>query len=432
MAILCFGYRCNQRCYNPCMKRDVKTQQDYLAEINGLRTRLEEAEEALRAIRNGEVDALVVARPQGDDIFELKGAEYLYRVFVDTMNEGAATLTPEGTVLYCNHRLAGMLRTSPDRVVGSSIYQFIPPAATFGFESAVHKSGREGTKVELIFKRDDQKLIPVHLSLNAIRGQEFPAICMVAMDLTERKQAEERISLYQRQLRALASELALAEERERRRLAAELHDRIGQTLALAKIKLSGLLKSTACPSLASPLAEITQMIDTTIQDTHSLIFEISPPVLYQVGFEAAVEWLVEHFQEQYDIRIDLKIENKRKPIGENLRIVLFQAIRELLVNVIKHARASRAQISMKYVKNKLQIVVQDDGSGFEPVPEGHQGTIRGFGLFNIRERLHHLGAQIRIDSSPGKGTKATMIIPDEIQCEAATKEQNGDRNSTGG
>lgn len=414
------------------MKRDAKTQQDYLAEIDGLRTRLEEAEEALRAIRNGEVDALVVPRPQGDEIFELKGAEYLYRVFVDTMSEGAATLTPEGTVLYCNHRLAGMLKTSPDRVVGSSIYRFIPPAATFGFESAVQKSGREGTKLELILKREDQEIIPVHLSLNAFRGQDLPTICMVAMDLTERKQAEDRISLYQRQLRALATELALAEERERRRLAAELHDRIGQTLALAKIKLSGLLQSTSCPGLASPLAEITQMIETTIQDTHSLIFEISPPVLYQVGFEAAVEWLVEHFQEQYGIRIDLKIETKRKPIGENLRIVLFQAIRELLVNVIKHSRASRAQISMKYVKNKLQIVVQDDGSGFEPSPDGQQGTIRGFGLFNIRERLHHLGAQIGIDSSPGKGTKATMIIPHEIQCETAKKEQDGDRNSTGG
>ncbi len=407
------------------MKKDTKAKEDYLAKIQDLRMRLQEAEETLRAIRNGEVDALVIPRPEGDEIFELKGAEHLYRVFVDTMNEGAATLTSEGTVLYCNNRLAGMLKTSPDRVVGSSIYQFIAPAEASGFKSAVEKSGREDTKIELSLKGEDQDLVPVHLSLNVFPGQDLPAICMVAMDLTERKRAEEKISLYQKQLRALAVELALSEERERRRLAAELHDRVGQTLAVAKIKLLDLLKSNAYPNLLSPLAEITGMIDTTIQDTHSLIFEISPPILYQVGFEAAVEWLAEHFQEQYGILINLKIDGKRKPLKEDLRIALFQAIRELLINVIKHAKATCARISVKYVGNSLRIVVQDDGLGFASSPDERHWTMRGFGLFNIRERLHYLGAEISIESSPGKGTKVTLIIPHQIQYEATRREQHG-------
>jgi two-component system, NarL family, sensor histidine kinase UhpB len=412
------------------MKRNAKAEPDHPSEIDDLRTRLEEAEDALRAIRNGEVDALVVPRPQGDEIFELKGAQNLYRVFVDTMNEGAATLSLEGTILYCNNRFAGMLNTSPDRVVGSSIYRFIPAAERSRFETAVQKSERKNSTIELHLRRGGQEFMPVHLSVNGFCGQELPTICLVAMDLTERKRAEEKISLYQRQLRALASELALAEERERRRLATELHDRIGQNLALAKLKLSGLLQSNHRPNLRSPLTEITEMIDTTIQDAHSLIFEISPPVLYQVGFEAAVEWLAEHFQEQYGLRIDLKIDPKPKPLAEDLRIVLFQAMRELLVNVIKHARATRAKILMKYVRGNLRIVVQDDGLGFAPVE--HSETSRGLGLFNIRERLHHLGAEILIESSPGKGTRVTLIIPREIQGEAAKKEQDGDKDSTGG
>ncbi len=412
------------------MKKDRKTKADYLAEIQDLKLRLEEAEGTLRAIRHGEVDALVIPGSKGDEIFELKGSQYPYRVFVDTMNEGAATLTSEGTVLYCNNRLAGMLKTSPDRVVGSSIYQFLPPAETSGFKSAVEKSGREDTRIELFLQREDQALIPVHLSLNAFAGQDLPAVCMVAMDLTERKRAEEKIGLYQRQLRALAAELALSEERERRRLAAELHDRVGQSLALAKIKLLSLVRSNIHPDLLSPLAEITGMIDTTIRDTHSLIFEISPPVLYQVGFEAAVEWLAEHFQEQYGLRIDLKIDSNPKPLKEDLRIALFQAIRELLVNVIKHAKAARAEVSVKDAGNNLRIVVRDDGMGFTFSADERQGATKGFGLFNIRERLHHLGAEMTVESSPGKGTRVTLIVPDEIRYEAAGKKQNEHKDST--
>jgi len=411
------------------MKKKNKAE-DYLREIEDLRTRLEEAEEILRAIRNGEVDALVIPRPQGDEIFELKGAERPYRIFLDTMNEGAATLTAGGSVLYCNDRLAGMLETSSERVVGSSIYRFIPSSEKFSFKSALQRSRQENAKAEVLFKTEGQDILPVNLSLNAFPGQDLPVFCMVAMDLTEQRRAEEKISLYQRQLRALASELALSEERERRRLAAELHDRIGQTLAFAKMKLSDLLKSISSPDLASPLTEITGMIETSIQDTHSLIFEISPPVLYQVGFEAAVEWLAEHLQEQYGIRIGLKMDPKRMTLGEDLQIVLFQAIRELLINVIKHARANRAKISINYVQNDLQIVAQDNGVGFVPSPEDRHGTMRGYGLFNIRERLHHLGAEMRIDSSPGKGTKVTLIIPHEIQYESARRKQNGHNDST--
>ena len=413
------------------MGKKAKSGKEYLREIENLKLRLAEAEDALRAIRNSEVDALVVPKPQGDEIFALNGADHLYRVFVDTMNEGAATLAPEGTILYCNNRFAGILDTSPEKVVGSSIYSFLPAEERSGFEYALTHSERKNSQREAFFRREDGRLVPVRVSLNATCGQEVATICMVAMDLTEQKRAAEKIGIYQRQLRGLASALALAEERERRRLAAELHDRIGQTLALTKIKLSGLVPTTTDPSsLLLSVAEIGNLIDTTIQDTHSLIFEISPPVLYQVGFEAAVEWLAEHFQEQYGLRIGLKIDQSPKELGEELRIVLFQVIRELLVNVIKHAKARRANISMKYEKQNFRIVVRDDGSGF--IPDENPGTIRGFGLFNIQERLHHLGAEIEIESSPGKGTRVTLIIPPEIRGEPAKRVSNGDKSSSGG
>ena len=126
------------------MKKDTKRKDKHLLQIEDLRMRLEEAEETLRAIRKGEVDALVVSGPQGDQVYTLKGAEQPYRVFVETMNEGAVTLGPDGTILYCNNRFAELLKEPIEKMIGSEIYRFIAPTDTVSFESAFQR-GRQGS-----------------------------------------------------------------------------------------------------------------------------------------------------------------------------------------------------------------------------------------------------------------------------------------------
>ena len=182
------------------MKKNPKTKKQPFAEIEDLRRRLEEAEETLRAIHEGEVDALVLSKPQGDVVFTLKGAESPYRVFVEAMNEGAITLDPEGTILYCNTRFAEMLKLPADKVIGSSIHRFIPPADRSGFESAFQGGKRQDITVDISLKREDQELIPVHLSFNMLHGQDMPVVCMVAMDLTEHKRLEETLREFNVQL----------------------------------------------------------------------------------------------------------------------------------------------------------------------------------------------------------------------------------------
>ncbi|MFB3886064.1 MAG: PAS domain S-box protein [Thermodesulfobacteriota bacterium] len=174
------------------MKKETK-KKGTLAEIEDLRIRLEEAEEALRAIRSGEVDALVVTGPQGEEVFTLKGAEQPYRVFIEAMNEGAVTLDSQGNILYCNHRFAEMLKTFPEKVIGSSIHQFIRPEDASNFESAFQTGKREKTIADVSLKRKNDGFLPVHLSFNALQGQVMPVVCMVATDLTEHKRYEEEI-----------------------------------------------------------------------------------------------------------------------------------------------------------------------------------------------------------------------------------------------
>ncbi len=250
----------------------------------------------------------------------------------------------------------------------------------------------------------------------------------------ERKKTEARMLQYQKQLRSLASELSLAEERERRRIATELHDHIGQNLAISKIKLGLIRESASTPKIAGALEEIYKLIDQTIQFTRSLTFELSPPVLYEFGFEAAVEWLAERIQEQYQIQIQIQNDQKLKPLSDDVRVLLFQGVRELLINVVKHAHTKRAAVRIMRQGHNINVLVEDYGKGFD-VAGMDTNCIKpgGFGLFNIRERLKHFGGNVMIDSAPDQGTRITLIVPlQDINSSNTTTSNNtnvGDGNA---
>ncbi len=231
-------------------------------------------------------------------------------------------------------------------------------------------------------------------------------------DLTERKQAETTLHRYQQQLRNLAAEMSLAEERERRRIAVELHDRIVQDLALSQIKLGALREALASTPHTADAKAIQTIINQIISDTRSLVFELSPPILYELGFEPAIEWLGERLQEHHGIDCRVQNDGQLKKLDKDLQVVLFQAVRELLVNVTKHANAKRARIRLWKEANKILIHLEDDGVGFDVsavAPSAVEHT--GFGLFSIRERLSMSGGQLEIDSAPGKGTRVTLTVP---------------------
>jgi signal transduction histidine kinase len=231
-------------------------------------------------------------------------------------------------------------------------------------------------------------------------------------EITERKKAEEKLLIYQKQLRSLASELSLAEERLRRRIAMDVHDHVGQNLAISKIKIESLRESATSPELAEDLEEIRDLISQTIESTRSLTFELSPPVLYELGFEAAVEWLVRQTRQQHGLSTEFKGDGQTKPLDNNVRILLFQAVRELLVNVVKHAQAHNVTVSTRRVGNEIRVSVNDDGVGFDISQTGsHDYKTGGFGLFSIRERLGHIGGRLEVESKPGVGTRVTLTAP---------------------
>lgn len=233
------------------------------------------------------------------------------------------------------------------------------------------------------------------------------------LDITERKRAEQALRDYQARLKSLAAELALAEERERRRIAAGIHDDLGQKLALAKMELQLLARSPGKSKIPASLDSACARIDEAIKDAHSLTFELSNPALYDLSFEAAIElWLLEQIQKKHGIKCTVIADEQAVPLDENGKVVLFRALRELAVNVVKHAKATALTVTIEKLENSVQITCKDDGLGFAPPEAGAlPRDVGGFGLFNIKERLEYLGGGMKLQSAPGRGTLITLSLP---------------------
>lgn len=218
-----------------------------------------------------------------------------------------------------------------------------------------------------------------------------------------------------RQLRKLASALALAEQRERRRVSQILHDHVQQILYGIQMR-SQLIALDAQPDekVREHLAALQSLVSDAILTTRTLTVELSPPVLQNEGLSAALQWLVSHMAERYNLHVALHIETDYQGPNDDLRMLLFQLVRELLFNVVKHSGVSEAQLSIADDGENLVICVADCGRGFEaqgrvqpPPPSG------GFGLYSVRERLALFGGQLRVESGPGKGVRATVLVPHE-------------------
>jgi signal transduction histidine kinase len=233
-------------------------------------------------------------------------------------------------------------------------------------------------------------------------------------EVEERLQTERSLMKHQMQLRKLSSALVQTEERERRRISTAIHDGIGQTLAATKIKLGALRSSLPQSELIGQLDEVRDLISSAIQETRTLTFELSLPVLYEIGLKPALEWMAEQFQRKYGLKVMIDGDGCDGYLDVPDRVFLFQAIRELCFNVVKHARATCARVSINREGDAgiIRCDVADDGAGFDVKKHTQSvNTEMGFGLFSIREQLRECGGTMTLKTNPGAGTRVVMRLP---------------------
>lgn len=216
----------------------------------------------------------------------------------------------------------------------------------------------------------------------------------------------------QRQLRALASQLTFTEQRERRRLATELHDYLSQLLVTCKIRVGQMTKAQGNPKKMEELLEhVEGILNESLEYTRTLVAELSPTILYDAGLAPAINWLAEKMK-QYDLEVTVVTSGDPPELPEDHAVVVFQVVRELLMNVVKHGDVSRARVFLAAEEGKLVVRVEDQGRGFSPESVLRDPASSGrFGLFNIRERIEALGGDLEVDSAPGRGCRIKVLLP---------------------
>ncbi|MBW1686314.1 MAG: hypothetical protein JRS35_14770 [Deltaproteobacteria bacterium] len=226
-----------------------------------------------------------------------------------------------------------------------------------------------------------------------------PLIRRVEARTDELREARDR-------LRASTSEALLSEDRERRNLAVDLHDGLSQLLTLASMRLALLRRSLEGQGLDPGVREVEQLVTEARERSESVTFQLCPPVLHDVGLAEAAHWLADDLKRRYGLDVGLDEDGQRWSLDEVTRISLFRSLRELLINVAKHAQTSEAHVRLWGEGRLMLMSVEDQGAGFD-----QEGIPPGFGLFSIRERLNHLGGSMQIDSVPGVGTKIVVVAP---------------------
>jgi PAS domain S-box-containing protein len=320
----------------------------------------------------------------------LRASDARSRAALELAFDGMLETDAEGRIVSANAALRRMFGYGPDDLEGRTM-------DVIGLSRDALAKIAEGSVRESVGVRRDGSRFPIQISARGTRGEEeSPIVSTTVRDLSVQRGLESR-------LRAATAATAMAEERERQRLAADLHDDIGQMLSLAGIKL-GMLSSASGPDARRLREEVAELVTRTHRRTESLMFQLSPPILRDMGLTAAVEWLAEDLGKSYGLRVH--VEHDGEPaLDEATRITAFRSLRELLINAARHAHTKDVAVKLAREGDHLGTSVEDRGVGFD-----WSSHTPGFGLASVRERVEALGGHFEVDSEVGGGTRVHFVL----------------------
>jgi PAS domain S-box-containing protein len=353
----------------------------------------------------------VTARRQAEEVRQARRDEEHnreLRLLLEKAAQGIVSVDAQGRILMANRALEAMFGWPPGELIGQPIEELVP--SSFGERHAQqHRTAYFGV-------RKDGSEFPVEVTLNHVATPSGGHAIAFVTDITERQRATDEREHRMAQLRRLASDLTLAEQHAREQLARTLHDGLQQLLVTVALHLDQEIEHDAREGrrAGEPLHQARAHLDEAINAARSLSFELFPPALHRSGLPAAFAWLADWTRQQYGLAVQVSADPLADSDRKDVRTLIFESVRELLFNAVKHAHVDRVTLDLaRTPDDMLSITVADQGIGFDPatlVDRAKAGHV-GWGLFSIRERLTLLGGRLEIDSSPGRGTTFRVIAP---------------------
>jgi PAS domain S-box-containing protein len=377
--------------------------------IAALKARLANADETLRAIRSGEVDAVLVVGRQGTKVFTLEGAEYAYRVLIESMNEGALTLTADKMILYANRRFAGMVKMPLGQVMGGSFRRFLSAEDRATLRSHMRRRGSSGAKFQVLLNAGDGSTMPAQISIRPLarRNGNQAVKGMVVTDMTEARRTEGL-------LRALTHRVVEVQEAERGRVAFELHDNITQLLCAVIFRSQALADRIPERDGASKreAIKLREMLSKTAEEVERITHDLGPSLLDNVGLAAVLGDARTEFADRTGVSVRLSCTQLTARLPAVAELALYRILQESLRNVERHAQARHVTVRLSQQGAFVRLAINDDGIGFD---HGGSSAARNgsgrLGLLSMRERAAYVGGAFSIKSVPRAGTRIEVLIP---------------------
>src|SRR6202451_2026871 len=383
--------------------------------VDNLQERVNELEETLRAIRSGEVDAVVVSAPAGDQVFTLQGAEHPYRLLVETIDEGAATLSNDGTILYSNRSFANIFDAQLERFIGTPIENFVSGEYVEALRALIRNAadGVARGEIRLVDRGGRARTVRLTLTRSSQFGME--ALCAVATELTELVETNEALRVTESSLRQLSGRLLQLQDEERRRIARDLHDTTGQKIAALSMSLDRVarLLDSKKPERQEALDEGRDIVRTIGEEIRTLSYLLHPPLLDESGLGSAVRWYAEGFQKRSGIRLNVNISPDLGRLSTDVEMALFRVVQESLTNVHRYSGSPDAEINVVNTPDAVKLEIIDHGKGIAVgsarVKAEGIATL-GVGIPGMRERIRQFGGQLEVDFGRD-GTRVSASVP---------------------